>query len=390
MTCNLKRLSILAQVSLLLVAVMLLPGCLSEVIAHKLTDRPEQPSTVTADPSIVNQTMTFEVGPPKATLYAWVIEPRPHYVKTITDPKVAGFRIPETLPRYSDWSDRTIIMKLPDLRDKSVQFVVSPAAFKGQPLACRSTVLLFQGWGGGVRKTAYLLPLAAALSNAGYRVVCLDLRGQGDSTGEHPTYGKLETKDISQVIDNLQSRGMATQHVIAMGHSYGAATALAAGADPRVTAIVSLSPPDSLRNYLPSIRGEAKITDPVLAFFLDPWVDDAVWQKAVTRAGELADFDPAQADPSLFIKRTRAPVLMAHGTKDQCCLFNSSQKLVAARPANTILLTYDGDDHWSYLPREEFRKAVLDWLDKRTDRPAPQTAPATQPTTKAATTTQRR
>jgi pimeloyl-ACP methyl ester carboxylesterase len=52
--------------------------------------------------------------------------------------------------------------------------------------------------------------LAPALREAGYRVACTDLRGQGDSDATFPSYGDEETADdVAAVIGELGGPGMA-------------------------------------------------------------------------------------------------------------------------------------------------------------------------------------
>ena len=52
--------------------------------------------------------------------------------------------------------------------------------------------------------------LSPALREAGYRVACTDLRGQGDSDATFPAYGDEETADdVAALIGELGGPGMA-------------------------------------------------------------------------------------------------------------------------------------------------------------------------------------
>src|SRR5207302_636031 len=44
------------------------------------------------------------------------------------------------------------------------------------------------------------------LAEKGYRIVLVDLRGHGQSTGDVITYGAYEGDDLSQVLDELSQR----------------------------------------------------------------------------------------------------------------------------------------------------------------------------------------
>lgn len=59
--------------------------------------------------------------------------------------------------------------------------------------ACRGTVLLFHGYGG---QKSTLLPEAEAFRTLGYRVLLLDFRGGGESSGADVTIGYREAADV--------------------------------------------------------------------------------------------------------------------------------------------------------------------------------------------------
>jgi alpha-beta hydrolase superfamily lysophospholipase len=99
-----------------------------------------------------------------------------------------------------------------------------------------SWVLLFHGVSdnriGVVGQSEFLL-------QSGYCVVMMDSRSHGDSGGPIATYGWLERKDTTAVIDALELAEH-PQHLFALGESMGAGIALqSAGADPRIEAVVA-------------------------------------------------------------------------------------------------------------------------------------------------------
>jgi fermentation-respiration switch protein FrsA (DUF1100 family) len=93
---------------------------------------------------------------------------------------------------------------------------------------------------------AYLLPQAGILSEAGYHLLLIDLRGHGNSEGELMTYGYNEALDVGAAVDYLLVLPEVEQ-VAALGHSLGAAAVVrAAATDERVKAIVIQSTYSSL------------------------------------------------------------------------------------------------------------------------------------------------
>jgi len=159
--------------------------------------------------------LTVPVGPPRASLSTWVVEPR------------------------------------------------------SEP---RGTVVLLHG----VRLDKHsMVPLATALVDHGYRSVLIDLRGHGRSTGDYLTYGLNESRDVSQVLDALEVNGTRLGPVGALGFSYGGATALfVAERDPRVRAVVAVSTFASLRGVVRDyVRWQAPRFEPVVP---NVWLDTGV------------------------------------------------------------------------------------------------------------------
>src|SRR5262249_32009212 len=75
------------------------------------------------------------------------------------------------------------------------------------------------------RKEA-MLGWGRGLAEGGYRAVLVDGRGHGRSSGDFLTYGVVEARDLSRVLDTLGAQGLVAGRVGAMGVSYGGATAI--------------------------------------------------------------------------------------------------------------------------------------------------------------------
>src|SRR6478736_4608092 len=90
------------------------------------------------------------------------------------------------------------------------------------PHAQPATIVLLHGY---MLSKETMLPWALQLAQAGYRVVLVDLRGHGQSTGAQVGFGKYEVNDLRQVLDWLQARGECDEAVGVLGFSYGATLA---------------------------------------------------------------------------------------------------------------------------------------------------------------------
>ncbi len=96
----------------------------------------------------------------------------------------------------------------------------------------RATIIVLHGLNDG---KASMVGVGRALAAAGYRCVLMDLRGHGRSSGKWAIFGVVESRDLSQVIDNLVEQGLQAGPMGIFGTSYGGAAAIqTAGRDSRV------------------------------------------------------------------------------------------------------------------------------------------------------------
>jgi pimeloyl-ACP methyl ester carboxylesterase len=200
----------------------------------------------------------------------------------------------------------------------------------------RGTILLLHGF---LDDHHQLDAMARSLVKAGYRAVQVDLRGHGASTGEHITFGVVEARDLSQVLTDLQKRGLCHATVGVYGVSLGAVTGiLLAATDPRVETMVAVAPYATLRESVPHFT---KLLLPV------PWafLSDADFAAVMKRAEGIAGFEIDAASPLAAITRTRARVLLIHGDADAITLATSSERLHAAAPDHTELRILRGEGH---------------------------------------------
>lgn len=255
------------------------------------------------------------VGPPDAKLHAWVSEPLPG---GLVDYKVEIFGL----------NQRAKIKRLP---------APQPAT---QPFKPRGTIVLLHGISDRQELDPYVL-YKEFLRTGGYRIVQVDLRGHGRSTGPWISYGVFESKDMVQVLDELDRQGLLTGPVGVLGISYGAAVAIQwAAIDPRVKAVVAVEPYSTFEQV-------ARDAAWIMLGPLRPMLGEDWFKKNIARAGAMAGFDPAQASPLAAIQRVKTPVLLLHSRADELTPYQHSQELYNAAPDHSKMIVLNGHSHFT-------------------------------------------
>ena len=255
-------------------------------------------------------------------------------------------------------ADQTFAVEVgPPQAKLSVSIVEPDEDFMAEHGRAKGTVLVLHGI---FVRSVWMMPQADMLAGGGYRAVLVDLRGHGRSSGGRMTFGVQEAKDLSQVIDELQHRGLVEGNIGVCGVSYGAATAIhLAGHDPRIKAVVAVAPFSTVRDEVPHF---GRIMVPGAGWM----VPESLFQDAVDQAGRLARFDPDRDTTVEAIKQTEARVLLVHGTGDLVVPHKHSVRLHDAAPEKSELVSVPWVGHvviW-VDPMGDVAKKTREWFDR--------------------------
>ena len=178
----------------------------------------------------------------------------------------------------------------------------------------RASIILVHGIGGCKE---HFTSLAISLAELGFESWIFDNRAHGKSEGKFSTYGYLEKKDISIIIDEIK-KARQDAKVGIWGNSLGGAIALQAMEyDKRLKFGVIESTFTDLRQI---------VYDYQARYFFGiglKWICDLTLDKA----SELTDFNPDKVKPLESVKYINQPVLIAHGNADKNISFEYGKAL---------------------------------------------------------------
>lgn len=310
----------------LLLPLLALAGCngivANDLVAPQNLDSPirgQDASAEVLEEHHVSEQLRFNVGPPPASLSVWIVDP---------------IRLPVSIYIDSDAHDepKVRLIYAPQTRPSTQSSATRPVPVP------KGTIFLLHGLGDNKEYFPYEF-YSFILAGQGYRVILVDSRGHGRSTGDYLTYGARESRDLVQVLDDLQGQGLIVGNVGVLGISYGASTAICwAAIDPRVRAAVALEPFSSLRDATVD-------AGPILLGSTNWMFSDNDLQKIATRVGKLGGFDVDRDSPLAAIEHCNTPILLIHGKADNFLHPAHSIRLHQADPNHSKLILVDGASH---------------------------------------------
>src|SRR5918993_469083 len=208
------------------------------------------------------------------------------------------------------------------------------------------------GWG-GYKFDEHLLQTIPVYHDAGYSVLLLDLRAQGESDGTRRTLGYREVRDVRGALTWLQEQGFGPDQIVLHGWSMGGATALRAAPETGVAAVVE----------------EAAYAD--LPLLLMGEIPDFVrfgrpLRPAILLAGRLfPDFDPWDVVPKKEAAKLSAegvPLFIIHSTEDEIVPYEQAKILAAAYPEASVWML-EGYGHVEAYQHPEYAGRLRAFLD---------------------------
>ncbi|MEM9419114.1 MAG: alpha/beta fold hydrolase [Planctomycetota bacterium] len=284
------------------------------------------------DDAVIDYEFRVEVdGEDPVSLWVWVVDP--------SNEKFVGLESKEDDPEF--------IQPLFQIEHDATRETREPKA----------TVLMLHGFYDWINRRWYLM-WSRMLAEQGYRVVMVDQRGHGRSTGEWATYGVRESRDMQHVLDELERRDLLTGPVGIWGVSFGGATAVQlAEIDDRIDAMVLVSTFTSMRDIVPDY-GRA------IGF---KFLSDEQYTKVIDYAGQHANFDPDDADVIGALQRMDIPTLLIHGEDDRLIPIQHAMRLYhAADRENVELIRVHSANHTSLGDTVVWPiyQPMVDWFER--------------------------
>jgi uncharacterized protein len=177
----------------------------------------------------------------------------------------------------------------------------------------------------------------------GFDVVAYDSRAHGASSGNACTYGYFEKQDLRRVLDDVDGP------IVLLGTSLGAAVALQAADDPRVSAVVAAETFSDLRTVA-SERAPFVFTSGTIA-------------RALQLAEREGRFEVDAVSPLRAAAHIIAPVLLIHGDADVDTPPDHSRRVFAALRGSKRLILVPGAGHNGSLRPSEVWEEIDAWLD---------------------------
>ena len=205
------------------------------------------------------------------------------------------------------------------------------------------------------RQKVQMFPWAFLLAQAGYRVILVDLRGHGESTGQIISYGKYETRDLSQMLDTLNSNGIVKGKVGVLGAGFGGLVALHwAAHDSRVGAVVALAPVDRIDQAFTAI--EQSMKDPA---------SPALLQQAMELAAKKLDLNWSDWSGESAVRQLKQPVFFISGGDDSMSPPADITRLEKAAPAGSKQLQIAGVIHRvAIYSVSDLAEPVINWFQE--------------------------
>ena len=203
-----------------------------------------------------------------------------------------------------------------------------------------------------------MLGIARDLVTHGYNVLMFDMRGHGESGGEHISAGLYEKNDLLGAIDYVRVRGIENK-IGVLGFSMGAAVCLmAAPESEEIDAVVADA---AYADIVSIIESEFAERSDLPGFFIPIIL-------SMTR--NIYDVDFTAIKPEEAVRETSVPVFIIHGEQDEMIPVEHAYRLKEAsqNPDSRLWIVPEAQHADSYLVRPtEYKEQVISFFDEALD-----------------------
>ncbi len=226
------------------------------------------------------------------------------------------------------------------------------------PVPERGVIVLLHGY--ALQKET-MIPWAFVLAKAGYRIVLVDVRGHGRSTGETFYAGKYEVADLVQMLNYLQARPGYEGPIGVLGLSLGADLGLLwAARDPRIQTVVALAPYNHPEEALVRFAHAMKMP-----------IGTRTLREGTKIAASKLDLNWSELSGEYAVKHLTQPALFVGAGRDSISTPEDLKTLEGLAPKGSSLLTVPQANHFAIgFCFRELQAPVTNWFQAHLGAPA--------------------
>ncbi|MBX2872334.1 MAG: alpha/beta hydrolase [Saprospiraceae bacterium] len=227
------------------------------------------------------------------------------------------------------------------------------AAFRPSDLPDTKSVVIFVHGIGG--KKEHFMGMADWLATQGFAAVVFDGRAHGQSGGRYCTYGYKEKQDIQVIVRWIEKKLPGTKIGI-WGNSLGGAIAIQA---------LAIEPHLSFGIVQSTFADLEQIVFDYQNRIMQGFGSRSLSDRALRRAGRIADFDPASVRPAQTAARLQLPILLIHGEQDENISVDYAQQIYQALPTtNKQFIRVPEADHFDVFDKggAKLHDQLIDFL----------------------------
>lgn len=221
------------------------------------------------------------------------------------------------------------------------------------------TIILVHGLGGD-RTTMY--PIAKMFLDNGYNVLTMDQRNSGGNTAIYVTCGYLESDDVADCVDFIESNISKEQKIGMLGQSMGGATvgyySGTKHANEHLDFAILDSPFNDMETMVSSFVSQEDTGVPI-----DYLMFCGTWATKFKLGFFYKDMNVANS-----IKNSTTPTIVIHSKTDDVCTYDMGEEIFNAIPHdNKKMITYEKGEHIMgfYDNEKKYTDAVLELVNQK-------------------------